>query len=152
MYSYLPLLFCAVCTGRVQDLAAVMICRCRTVSVKTQLWSPLMRSENKPWVHEIAQVSQQSSRVIVMPMLILLWVTRRERGGGGSRKMERKEQKWRGGGGEREMNPTFQMRTIIKLIAWQGESRITTLHWQTCGIISRVPSVSSCSEQPCLPE
>lgn len=24
------------------------------------------------------------------------------------------------------------------------------LHWQTCSIISRVPSVASCSELPCL--
>lgn len=48
------------------------------------------------------------------------------------------------------MNPTFQMRTIIKLIAWQGEFRITMLHWQTYSIISSFSSVSSCSEQPCL--
>lgn len=75
----------------------------------------------------------------------------RERGGGCmAHKTEGKEQKRKGEGDEMSQDPTFQMRTIIKLIAWQGESRITMLHWQTCSIISRVPSVSSCTEESSL--
>lgn len=146
MHLYRPLLLCVVCTERVQDLAVVMICRCRTASVKSQPWSPLMRSKNKPGVHKIASVSRSDFAADVDTTV------------GGRREERGKEdeaEKWKGreGRGE-EMNqdPTFQMRTVIKLIAWQSESRITMLHWQTCSIISRVPAVSSCTEQSCLLE
>lgn len=146
MHLYCPLLLCVVCTERVQDLAVVMICRCRTASVKSQPWSPLMRSKNKPGVHKIASVSRSDFAADVDTTV------------GGRREERGKEdgaEKWKGreGRGE-EMNqdPTFQMRTVIKLIAWQSQSRITMLHWQTCSIISRVPAVSSCTEQSCLLE
>lgn len=56
-----------------------------------------------------------------MPMLILLWVTGEEGGreeevGGWSRKGRGRSRK-EGEGEGKEINPTFQMRTIIKLIA-----------------------------------
>lgn len=96
-----------------------------------------MRSDNKP-----------RTRLLAFPNRHLQWLWFRcwycygwqeksgERGERSVEKIERNEQKIRGKG--KDMNPTFQMRTAIKLIAWQGESRITVLHRQTYTVISRV--------------
>ncbi len=126
-----------MCIERVQDLAVVMICRCCTVSVNTQLWSPLMQSENKPKVRESDCDADVDTAM----------------GDGG----EGREGEWRGmsrkenGGRGKRWILLFKWGPIIKLIAWQGESRITTL-LADMQYYFQSPLCLFLFEQPCLLE
>jgi len=110
-----------------------------------KLWSPVMRSENKPWGHEIAQVSQYSSKVIVMPMLILLWVVGEEGEWSGKR---RKEQEKKGGGERDESNISNEDHNqTYCLTGWIYNYNVALAEIEYYFL-----SVSSCWEQPCLLE
>lgn len=77
-----------------------------------------MWSKNKPGVHKISQVSQSDCAADVDTAVGGIRGGERERGGGRmAHKTEGKEQKRKGEGDEMGQDPTFQMRTIIKLIA-----------------------------------
>lgn len=98
----------------VQDLVVVTICRCLTVSVKAVISSNAVGKQ--------AMGARDSSG---FPILIQsdcdADVDTAVGGGGGERKGGWTGQKARGKkkemGEGKEMNPAFQMRTIIKLIA-----------------------------------
>lgn len=110
MHLYLPLLLSGPCGSNDMQMPHSVSENSTVISTNAV--------KNKPGVHTIAQVSQSDCVANADTAVGGIRGEERERGGGWmAHKMEGKEQKRKGEGGEMGQDPTFQMRTIIKLIA-----------------------------------